>query len=49
MEEFIGAAALVGRYVLAFVFLATAVPKMLARKELLANDGFADEPKANRA
>lgn len=33
MEELIGAAALVGRYVLAFVFLATAVPKLLARTE----------------
>lgn len=32
-EEFIGAAALTGRYVLAFVLLAAAVPKLFSRSE----------------
>lgn len=32
-EEFIGAAALVGRYGLALIFLAAALPKLLARSE----------------
>jgi uncharacterized membrane protein YphA (DoxX/SURF4 family) len=32
-EEFIGAAALTGRYVLALVFLAAAIPKLAARRD----------------